>query len=123
MPRPARPFPERTVGVDPRGERIGKNEALFRAVNEQVTSLGPSPRDDQAIGILCECADANCLKQIRITLTEYESVRQNSARFAVVQGHEMPEFERIIESTDRYHVIEKHAGTPQKVARDTDPRT
>ena len=115
--------------LDERKERIGKNEALFRAVNERVAELEASEseleagsRAPESIEILCECGERDCVEQISLTLAEYERLREHSAHFAVIQGHEKPIAEDVVASTDRYHVVQKHAGGPMKLAAETDPR-
>lgn len=103
------------------GIRMAENEAFFRALNESVadrTLLG----EDALHGFLCECGDEDCIDAISMTRAEYESVRAEPTRFAIVPGHEVAEIERIVESTDRYHVIEK-LGATAAVAEETDPRS
>jgi hypothetical protein len=54
---------------------------------------------------------------------EYEQVRSDSATFAVVQGHHIPDVEEIVERRKRYDVVRKIAGEPEELAEKTDPRT
>ena len=39
------------------------------------------------VPFICECADANCMEIIRLSLDEYEAVRQHPARFFTAPGH------------------------------------
>ena len=105
--------------MDSRAERIGRNEALFREVNERIKDVS---EDQSELEILCECGDAECTTTIRITPGEYEGLRADPTRFAVAHGHEMHDVEQIIISNDRYAVVEKF-GEPTRVARETDPRS
>lgn len=103
------------------GRRIGRNEGLFRQVNEAIArGLWP---DDRArlIGFRCECARLDCNAPIHLTLSEYERIRALSRRFAVVPGHEIAEAETVVETHPGYLVVEKEheAGA---VAEATDPR-
>ena len=50
--------------MDDRATRIGKNEALFREVNERIRELTSDERDAE---FLCECGDPSCTKPIPLT--------------------------------------------------------
>ena len=109
--------------MDPRAERIGLNEALFRDVNERVkeiqTELGDVPT---SLEFVCECGHENCAERLRLTVEEYEHVRADPATFAIRPGHEIPDVESVVETFDDYVVVKKHAGDPEAVARATAPR-
>jgi hypothetical protein len=109
--------------MNTQAERIARNEALFRQVNEQVESL------NDAFGtlanrmiVVCECGSDTCIEQIDLTREEYEGVRQDSAQFVVKPGHLLDRFEYVTAKADRYWIIKKEAGEPQQVAADLDPR-
>lgn len=105
-------------------ERVARNEALFRQVNERVrdvsqafATLDPSPID-----FVCECGTPDCAEPIRLTLEEYEAVRAEPTHFFVVPSHVIPGVERVIAPHDRYVVVEKLPGADE-IARETDPRS
>lgn len=110
--------------MDDQGRRIGQNEVLFREVNERLRELGEgfSLVAEQA-DFICECGSSSCTEQIRMTLAEYETVRADPKRFFVRPGHEMLEYEKIIEERDDYLVVEKLPGGPAGVAIRDDPRS
>ena len=101
-------------------ERVGKNEALFREVNERIREITTYDSD---VEFLCECGDPECAQPIVMTIHEYEAVRSDPTRFVVVPGHEVPALERVVEETDRFAVVEKRPGTPTELAVETDPRS
>jgi hypothetical protein len=111
--------------VGEREERIGRNEALFRDLNERTTEIaasltpGQPPRD---LEILCECGQMDCIERIAISVPEYEQARANPERFIVASGHEILDAEDIISTGDGYSVVEKH-GKEAAIARQTDPRS
>jgi hypothetical protein len=105
--------------VESREARLGKNEALFREVNERIREITTYDSD---VEFLCECSDENCTDSVRMTLGEYEGLRADPTHFAVVPGHEVEDIETVIISNDRFAVVEKRAGEATKVALDTDPR-
>jgi len=109
--------------MDERERRIGENEALFREVNERVEGLNRSLATlSKRMKVVCECGRQDCLEQIDLGLDEYERVRANPAHFVVKPGHELPEAEDVVDSTEHYYVVQKHAGGPEQLARATDPR-
>jgi hypothetical protein len=108
--------------VTPREERLAKNEALFRGVNERVRDVkADAAQPDELIGFVCECGRETCLEEVELTLAEYEAVRSVSSQFAVKPGHELAEVERVITENDRYLVVEKHE-EEALAAREADPR-
>ena len=107
-----------SVELDLRRERAAKNQSLFREVNERINELSPSATIPRFI---CECTDEACDQALRLTRPGYERIRSDSNSFFVVPGHEIPEIEQIIESTEEYVVVAK-LGTGGVVAAHLDPR-
>jgi hypothetical protein len=105
--------------VDARQERIGKNEALFREVNERIRDIS----SDGEIDFLCECGAENCAQQIRLTSEEYRDVRAHPTHFVIASGHEAPDVESVVAENERFAVVEKVAGEPHALAERTDPRS
>jgi predicted ThiF/HesA family dinucleotide-utilizing enzyme len=100
-------------------QRVAMNEATFRKVNEGMEA-GQDPSGLRTF--VCECGRLGCNKLIQLTRAEYEGIRQNPRRFAILDGHEIPEVEAIVERHDRYVVVEK-AGDPEaEIVEHTDPR-
>ena len=103
--------------------RVGLNESIFRQVNEQIESLNRDLGGElHTMTVICECADGDCTERLDVPVAEYEKVRTDSRRFIVLPGHELPEFEAIIEREDRFSVVEKREGPPAELAEKTDPR-
>jgi hypothetical protein len=51
--------------------------------------------------------DIACAGQIEMTVAEYEEIRGQDDRFALVPGHESEELEDVIRRTDRFVVVDK----------------
>lgn len=103
-------------------ERLARNEAAFRHVNERLRA-GRAPADADALyPFTCECGFLGCNKLVELTVTEYEQVRSDSRWFFILDGHEIPEVERVVARHERYAVVEKNQEAA-KVAEETDPRT
>jgi hypothetical protein len=100
-------------------QRVAMNEATFRKVNEGM-EVGQDPSG--MLTFVCECGRLGCNKLIQLTRAEYEDVRKDPRRFAILDGHEILEAEDIVERHDRYLVVEK-AGDPEaEIVEHTDPR-
>lgn len=108
-----------------REDRIARNEALFRSVNERVRELAgavTTVATPETVPFVCECGSADCAATVELTIGEYEHVRADPAQFVIVPGHEIPEVEGVVEQHEHYHVVRKHAHEAQ-IAIETDPRS
>ena len=93
---------------DWRQKRIAKNETSFRDINERLEDgLRQVRHTPELLEFVCECGDRDCEELVSLTFEEYEDVRRDSRRFAVVPGHIFPETERVLGGNERYQVIEK----------------
>jgi hypothetical protein len=110
--------------MDERAKRVGRNEVLLREVNERLRELGEGfSLVAEESEFVCECADSSCVERVRMTLAAYEEVRSDPKRFIVVKGHELPEYEKIVEESSEYLVVEKLPGGPAGHAIREDPRS
>ncbi|MGI8607533.1 MAG: hypothetical protein ACR2L0_10375 [Gaiellaceae bacterium] len=105
--------------MDPRIERVGKNEAVFREVNERINDV----THGDAAEYLCECGYATCTETIQMTVADYEGVRSDPTHFALLPGHELPDVEEVVERGDGFLVVQKHAGAAAALAAELDPRS
>lgn len=95
--------------VPDRDRRLAENEVRFRRVNERRFHLETSAESlPECIEILCECTDRDCRRGFVIPTAEYEWLRQNPCRFAVLPGHEAPAVEDVVERFAGYVIVEKH---------------
>ena len=109
--------------MDDRLARVGQNEALFRRVNERLEDLNDSFETlTETFDVVCECGDATCAAQIALARSAYEEVRGDATLFIVEPGHVNASVEAAIEKHSAYHVVRKHQGLPQRIAKQTDPR-
>lgn len=110
--------------MDDRGKRVGRNELVFREVNERLRELGEGfSLVAELADFVCECGNSECAEPVRMPLADYERVRSDPKWFFVVKGHELPEYERVIEENDAYMVVEKLPGGPAGLAIREDPRS
>jgi hypothetical protein len=93
---------------DGREVRVGRNQALFRVVNEEMRELNEGFASiTEGYAIVCECADQSCTETLLIRPSEYSEVRSNPRRFIVLRGHVFPEAERVVAAADGHVVVEK----------------
>ena len=102
-----------------RAERVGRNEAFFREVNERVRDVNEAFSDLTGRGdFVCECGDARCVEGITLTMDEYRAVRAQPELFAIAVGHEMTDVEDVVDSNDRFTTVRKREGDPAELARE-----
>jgi hypothetical protein len=105
-----------------RQAREGRNESLWREVNERVKEINEA----HDVGLnrtdwVCECPNESCIERVSLTSGEYERVRADSTHFLVAPGHVDPEVERILEQHRGFWVVEK-VGMAAAVSEELDPR-
>jgi hypothetical protein len=103
-------------------QRIGRNESVFRDVNDAIEQGRWPGEEERAVAFRCECGRLGCNRLIEISLGEYRRVRAHPRRFFVVVDHDIPEAETIVETHERYVVVEKR-GEAGAAAEAADPRS
>jgi hypothetical protein len=90
-------------------ERAGRNEALFREVNENVAKLEEQLGADGSdlLPAICECSRADCVAKFEISLLDYANVRKHRHQFIVARGHEQLAVEHVVLEASEYVVVEK----------------
>jgi hypothetical protein len=104
-----------------RHARLARNETIFREVNERIEELAQRGELD-SLQILCECGNPDCKEPLRVSVAEYERVRQEPTDFFIAPGHVIPAIERVIDSAQSFEVVRKLAEEGE-LARKTDPRS
>ncbi len=107
--------------MDGREERLARNEALFRDVNENIEQAASKPAEGHVFQFLCECSNLDCTLLLPLTLEQYEEARADPRQFIVAPGHDLPEIESIVARDTRYQVVRKH-GEAAELATERDPR-
>ena len=105
--------------VEQRYELQARNEALLRTVNDRIRALdqGAAWADaDARFEFVCECGTPNgCDERVQMSLGEYERVRSQRDRFAVVPGHQADDIEQVVEGNDRFLIVDKRDAVEQLV--------
>jgi hypothetical protein len=105
-----------------REERVARNEALFREVNERIKQVNEELTELES-EYICECGDAECTEPISLTVDEYEHVRRDPTHFAIQPGHADDTVEQVVAQNDRFAVVEKTEPDAARVVVREDPRS
>ena len=103
-------------------ERIARNEAIFRDVNEAIEAGRWPGEESSPIAFRCECGRLGCSRLIELTSAEYEEIRSHPRRFLIAPDHEMPETEDVVERRRDYQVVQKREAAGE-MAEAKDPRS
>lgn len=102
--------------------RVAFNEVASRRINELIA---PPPEAGWDLGLVerrCECGDAACDAPVALTVAEYEELRTDARRFAIVHDHVFHPVEQVVERRERFTVVEKVAEAAA-IAEAHDPRS
>src|ERR671930_1960415 len=115
--------------MEKRLEPRARNESLLPEGNDRIGELsenveaqGIAP-EGGLIEFHCECGRDGCGERVRMTVAEYEHVRADNDRFALAPGHETPAMEAVVESNDRFVVVDKLPAAEPLVGADGQPRS
>ncbi|MGB9185679.1 MAG: hypothetical protein WCB67_16620 [Solirubrobacteraceae bacterium] len=87
--------------------RLASNDSVFRDVNEGI-ERGQWPGEDaDPVRFRCECARLGCNLLVEVTLPAYEQVRSHPRRFVMIEGHQVPELETVVQREPGYVVVQK----------------
>jgi hypothetical protein len=104
--------------VDPRDERIARNEKSLRDVNrelEQISEDELHAGKHSPLEILCECGREGCFERITLSIAEYEAAHSERDRFVLRPGHESTDIEYVVERTESYVIVDKF-GEAEEIA-------
>ena len=107
-------------GVETGRRPRSPNAHLFRAVNERIRELAVESLaeysfmfecDNAEYSFMCECDDETCTQVVHMTVEEYDALRQTTAAFAVLSGHEQRDDE-VVGRGENHVVVHKADGGP-----------
>lgn len=87
-------------------DRLVRNQLILGEVNERIHELAEQFDLESAV-FICECSTEDCGEFIALELDEYKAIRSSPTLFVVVPGHETLQVENVVETNDRYALIEK----------------
>src|SRR5205814_9771024 len=98
-------------------ERLARNQALFREVNERLLELAEGFQDG-SMQFVCECSNQECTQTVNMNHEEYESVRGRSTFFVVASGHEALAVEESIDRRAVRTIVQKVTASDYGAATD-----
>jgi hypothetical protein len=64
------------------------NSALLREVNERILEVSTTwAAPTEAVGLLCECGDADCVSVVTLSVADYEAIRATSGGLVLDRAH------------------------------------
>ncbi len=103
-------------------QRLSANEVIFRDLNEGIERGQWPGEPDAPVGFRCECARLGCNALVRLTLAEYEHIRSDPRRFVMIDGHELPAVETVVQTLRGCVIVEKRDEAGER-AEASDPRS
>ena len=96
-----------TDPLEARQVRLAKNQALFRAVNDQIDYMAQEQSTVVPLNFLCECADEDCHGRVEVDVTDWEDVASQHNLFLMEAGHQRSEDEEVVGQVGEYEVARK----------------
>lgn len=87
--------------------KIRSHNQKLKRVLEQTTPV--DVKGNLRIDFYCECSNEHCNTRVPMTLTEYDKLHSNPARFVIAKGHESPKVERVAKVQAQKTIVEKYA--------------
>jgi ANTAR domain len=87
-----------------RSARIVQTEVFFRSINEEIAQLDGKT----TMRYLCECGNPACNEGIPLPPGALARLHSSPRHFVVLEGHEIPDVETVVERTDGYLIVLKH---------------
>jgi hypothetical protein len=91
--------------------RPGFERVLRLFANEQATRDRNEARlagdEGSVFRLHCECGAEDCPTTVEIAADDYRAVRLSERCYIVAVGHELPEIEQTLVTTDAYKIVEK----------------
>ena len=86
-----------------------KNEQAARDYNNRRLGfeLEDAVDESEDVPFLCECGDESCAEAMEMAPEDFMAVHSAPNRFAVLPAHVLGEVEWVVETGERYWVVEK----------------
>ena len=94
--------------------RLVENELVFRQANTDIEQFmeDMGAKHATTLPFFCECSYINCRGRIEMSADEYQKIHANRRYFMLLDGHDIPKVERIVERHENYNVVEKLGELP-----------
>ena len=92
--------------AEPARKNVSRLSAHNRERIEFEAEAGPA---GERIPVACECGDPHCFDPLPLTAAEFTMAHAPPGRYVVLPGHVMPDYERVVDRTDFFWVVEKRS--------------
>lgn len=89
----------------PRSHRQAHNQALFRAVNENIATLA-TRFEAETQAYFCECSQAGCTQMLDVPAPIYDRVRSDPSHYLIRADHQDATQEVIVEDFGDYLIVQ-----------------
>jgi ANTAR domain-containing protein len=86
-----------------REKRMVETEELYRQVNDAIAEN----RTVDGQLYMCECANPYCNETMQLTSEDIEVLHSMPGYYIILPGHEVPDVESVVHSTDSYEIVNK----------------
>ncbi len=86
-------------------ERLARNEAVFREVNERIHEVSAHWATEDAVSFVCECRRVDCVDALTLTLDEYKAIRAEPTWFLVAPDHVDPDRGRHVRTEGAFYAV------------------
>jgi hypothetical protein len=103
--------------------RLAENETLFRKINDDLELRRWGEDEEEMREFVCECSNINCAERILMAGSAYRRIRSRPRWFAIIDGHQTPQIEPVVERHEGYVVVELTGEAGDVAAEDSSPLT
>jgi hypothetical protein len=88
-------------------DRLVRNQLVFREVNDRIRELMDQFGIVDPADFVCECSNETCAETVMLDRDEYRAIRASPSLFVIVPGHETTAVEQVIDTNERFMLVEK----------------
>lgn len=91
-----------------RDGKLVQNQKISRSANKRLQDVaGRSGADGKIIPFLCECAAANCLGRVEMSMDDYFLAHLAPDHFVILPGHPRIDGEVVVDDRGHYELVTK----------------
>lgn len=91
-----------------RDDRLVQNQEMSRSANKRLQDVAArSDVDGRAIPFLCECADAECVGRVEMSIDAYFLAHLAPDHYVILAGHPRIDGEAVVDDRGYYQLVTK----------------
>ena len=93
-----------------RDGKLAENQHMSRSANERLQDVvGRTVVEGKVIPFLCECAAAECLGRVEISIDDYFLAHLAPDHYVILPGHARIDGEEVVDDRGHYELVAKAA--------------